>query len=92
MAEAITLIHCDHVGVAGTTDVAVKFDGQEYEARVGIAILGSTQLSDEELERLTPFDDEFYDNYASGVGATQDEAVEAMRQDMRSIADSIWAE
>ena len=38
-----------------------------------------------------PFNDLFHDNYASGIGANEDEALEAMKNDMKSLADSLWA-
>jgi hypothetical protein len=86
---------CDHIGVAGTTRVVVKQhpDGA-YEARVGVAIMGGTNMKAEDLENANPFDKPpaFYDNYASGVGDTREAAIEAMKVDMRSIADSLWAE
>lgn len=39
-----------------------------------------------------PFHDKFYDNYASGIGASEAEAIEAMKKHMISMASALWAE
>lgn len=90
-----TVIMCEHIGIAGTTRVVVKrFDDHTYEARVGIAIMGETNQPLDELQNANPFDKPpaFYDNYAKGVGRTEEEAIAAMKADMRSLADSLHDE
>jgi hypothetical protein len=95
---------CDHIGVAGTTKVHVRQVQQArptkggrptirdvFEARVGIAIMGAT-ANPETDEDSDPFSIRFRDNFARGYGTTEDEALEAMKADMRSIADTLWAE
>jgi hypothetical protein len=95
---------CDHIGVAGTTKVHVRQVQQTrptnggrptirdvFEARVGIAIMGAT-ANPETDEDSDPFSIRFRDNFARGYGTTEDEALEAMKADMRSIADTLWAE
>lgn len=87
----VQIFTCGHIGVAGTTDVHVtKISADEYQARVGIALIGSTNMSEEELEGANPFDDTFHDNYASGNGATVEAAIAAMKLDMNKISDSLW--
>lgn len=84
MSEEITRYKCDHVGVASTTDVHVKKlpDGR-FEARCGNALMGTTYDSD-------LFNELFDHNYNSGIGATEDDALEALRNDIRSLANSQW--
>lgn len=93
MTEQVTIIKCDHIGVAGTTDTHVRRnqDGT-YEARCGIAIFGSTQMDEAGFKACNydPFHEQFYDNFASGTGSTEAEAIEALKRDMRQTADSLW--
>jgi len=83
---------CQGIGAAYTTPRFLLRDADGWEARAGIAIMGSTNMKDEDLARLSPFDKEFYDNYAQGRGATPAEALKAMDADRCSIADSLFAE
>ena len=95
MPETITLYRCEHIGVAGTTDVHVKAlpDGR-FEARCGIALMGYMNMDEAGFKACNsdPFHDLFHDNYAHGIGATEAEALDAMKNDMKSLADSLWAE
>jgi hypothetical protein len=87
----IVAFHCTSIGVAGTTRVFVKEIGpMKFEARVGIAIMGSTNRNDDGLALANPFDEDFHDNYAKGEGATRELALEALKLDMKKIADDIW--
>lgn len=92
MEGHVTIHQCSHIGVAGTTAVHVKKlpDGT-YEARVGIAIMGSTNMPWDDLKDANPFDDSFQDNFALGMGKTEEEALADMKADMNKTADSIWA-
>jgi len=92
MEGYVTIHQCSHIGVAGTTAVHVKKlpDGT-YEARVGIAIMGYTNMSLDALEFANPFDDTFQDNFAQGLGTTEEAALTDLRADMNKTADSIWA-
>lgn len=85
----ITHFTCDAVGISGTTAVAIRPIPGGFEARVGIAIQGRTNLSEEALKRLTPFDAEFHDNYARGLGSTEALALAALRRDLELTADSL---
>lgn len=93
MSDSISLIACDHVGVNGTTDVAVKqITPDLYEARVGIAIMGYCDF--EWLDAhpdATPFDSDFPDNYAVGSGPTRESALIALRTSIREMSESLWA-
>lgn len=86
-----TVYQCDHIGVAGTTKLYVqKHDDGTYEARIGIAIMGTTNMEWDELKSANPFDATFRDNYAAGKGATEEGAIAALKRDMRETADSLW--
>lgn len=88
--DEYTVFNCSTIGVAGTTKVFVRKVGEQFVARVGIAILGSTNMKAAELVDANPFDDSFEDNYAEGIGATQEAALLDMKRDMGDIAESIW--
>lgn len=93
MGNDIKIFQCSHIGVSGTTDVHVrKSDTEKYEARVGIALLGSTNMDAEGFKKCNsnPFHELFNDNYAFGIGKTEAEAIEKMRLDMNDISESIW--
>lgn len=85
-------IMCSNIGVSETTSHRMKYDGEQYEVRVGIAILGMSDMNDDEMReaRFDPFHENWHDNYASGKGSTKDEAVENMHKDIKEIADSLW--
>lgn len=94
MKEEIVVHKCSHIGVAGTTPVHVKrMEDGTYVARVGIAIMGSTNMDDAGFEACgyNPFHHEFYDNFAEGRGATESDALEELKADMHQTADSLWA-
>lgn len=94
MSEKITVFQCSHIGVAGTTPVYVKrSEDGGFIARCGIAIMGSTNMDEEGFKACdyNPFHDKFYDNFAEGSGATEAEALDALKADMHQTADSLWA-
>jgi hypothetical protein len=89
----ITAFHCTMIGISGTTKVFVKESPPgEFEARVGIAILGFTNRKDDGLKDANPFDEDFRDNYSVGKGKTQEAALEDLKRDMKKTADSFWDE
>lgn len=93
MNEEVIIHQCSHIGVAGTTPVHVKRMGDgTFKARCGIAIMGSTNMTGEEFMACgyDPFHPGFRDNWAEGDGATEEEALAALRADMRQTANSIW--
>jgi hypothetical protein len=87
-----TYIACHTPGLAGTTPVRIKKTADGYEARCGIALFGSTNMTDEQFEACNsdPFHVDFRDNYCSGNGATEEEAIGALEQDFKEMHESIW--
>ena len=88
--ENCAIFNCEAIGVAGTTDVYCKFVNGRWESRVGIAILGMANMSEEELEKANPFDNNFHDNFAVGHGATREESLKDLRNSMKGTANLIW--
>lgn len=89
----IVLFACSSMGLSGTTEIHVKkLDDGTFEARMGIALFGSTNMDDKGFEACNydPFHDKFYDNYVRGKGKTQDEALDAMKEDQKQITESLW--
>lgn len=87
----IVAFHCTAIGISGTTRVFVKeISPMKYEARVGIAIMGYTNRKSAELAAASPFDEDFNDNYAKGEGPTREKAIEALKDDMKKTADTLW--
>lgn len=94
MKEVIAIYKCSNIGVSGTTDIFVKkHDEDSYEARCGIALFGATNMTDLQLDECgrNPFHENFNDNCSIGVGETEELAIKAMKQNMKEIADSLWA-
>lgn len=87
----VIIYQCSHIGVSGTTQVHVKrLQNGTYEARVGIAILGSTNMPWDDLKGANPFDDSFQDNFAVGIGDTEEAALSDLKSDMAKTADTLW--
>jgi len=59
---------------------------------MGIALFGMTNMDKAGFEAAdnNPFHKDFYDNYVSGKGATQEEAIENMKKDQSDMAESLW--
>ena len=86
-ANAVT---CRHVGVSGITDVMIKKHAEDkYEARVGVAIMGYVQDPDTVDILNDPFAHDFRENYCSGTGRTEEEAIKALERDMREMSRSL---
>lgn len=92
MSDEIQVFVDSNIGVSGTTEVHVKKTEEGYEARMGVALLGTCNMSDEDFKACgyNPFHEDFHDNYVKGLGATQELALEAMKQDLRKMSDSLW--
>ncbi len=88
--EDLTAITCQSVGVAGTTRIHFIKTGSQVVARVGIAIFGMTNQRNSPY--TNPFDPSFHDNYAEGIGPDRDGALRALKEDLKKISDSLWAE
>jgi len=95
---------CKHIGISGTTEVFARqetFTAQTqrgritydiWEARMGLAILGTCNTSDEERAACdhNPFHPNWKDNYAKGTGRTQEEAIEALKKDVEEMSNALW--
>lgn len=86
----VTAFSCSALGVAGTTQVFVRKVGENYVARVGIAILGQTNMKEGDLRGANPFDDSFYDNFAEGIGPTQEAAIDNLKKDIQKTSETLW--
>lgn len=85
---------CNNVGVSGTTPCIVRqYQEGEYVARMGFALLGTTNMTEEQFKACgyDPFHEDFRDNFVEGRGKTYEEAIEAMKQDLEQMANSLWA-
>jgi hypothetical protein len=86
--EPINVFVCRHVGVAKTTETWFQTNADGIiEARCGIALLGFSNMSEEQLKQANPFDAGFNDNYASGMGTTKDVALANLDQDLNRLAN-----
>lgn len=67
--------------------------GHEFTVRMGFAIMGHTNMTDEMLEACdnNPFHEEFYDNYTQGSGNTVEDAYLAMLLNIQQISLSLFA-
>lgn len=84
-------ITCEHIGVSGAKIHWMKSkDGKLFWCRQAIAIMGSFNMSIDEIEKISPFDPNFNDNYVEGKGKTKDEALAKMKKDAEEISDSLW--
>ena len=84
---------CENIGVSGTTPCRVRECADGYEARMGFALMGATNMDEDGFKAADydPFHEKFYDNYASGKGKTVEEAIESMKKDLKDMGDSLWA-
>lgn len=87
---------CHSIGLSGTTPVTIQHSAglgwEQFEARMGIAIFGTSNLDEEGFEaaQYNPFHDLFHDNYVHGFGTTAEAAIEAMKRDHHEIHESLW--
>lgn len=88
MSEHVKCIQCQTVGISGITDIHIQKVGDNYEARVGIAILG--ECLDEDSKDRSPFDPNFHDNYANGTGKTEEEALENLKKDIFKTQEGLF--
>ena len=81
------------LGVSGTTECFVKkINSNEYEARMGIALLGSTNMNEEQFKECNydPFHPNFRDNYVVGISNTEEQAIEKMKEDLDKTSEMLW--
>lgn len=88
--DDITSFTCESVGVAGTTRIVLKPVGDEWIARVGVAIMGCTNRPIDELANADPFDPDFRDNFAQGRGKTKEEALQALRTAIADLSKGLF--
>ena len=94
MVEEYSAFTCSNIGLSGTTAVLVKKHKNGcFEARMGIALLGSANMTEDQMKeaRFNPFNESWFDNYVSGKGETEEDAIEALKEDMKEMTDSLWA-
>jgi len=94
MDNPIQIIQCSTIGVSGTTPVHVReISPGLFEARMGGSMMGHCNMREEEFVACdyNPFHPDWRDNYFSGKGSTAELAVEAMKADMKSLSDLLWA-
>lgn len=93
MTDETKVFQCETMGISGTTPVHVKQNDQgAFVARVGIALLGSTQMDQAGFEACghNPFHPEFYDNWVEGFGASEAEAINNLKTNMKATAECLW--
>lgn len=93
----MTAFVTDAVGISGTTKVYVrkhpfKDTPRMFEARVGFALMGSTNMTEAEFKACgyNPFHSKFNDNYAIGWGATEDEAIADLRRELSEMSNHLF--
>lgn len=86
----ITAFTCSAMGVAPTTKAYVRRTETGFEARMGVSVMGTANMILERLERMTPFDPKFHDNWVSGGGATEGEALAKMKDDMEALSRTLF--
>lgn len=87
---------CHSIGLSGTTPLTVLHSAglgwEQFEARMGVAIFGSTNLDEEGFEaaQYNPFHPLFHDNFTQGIGRSQQEAIDALKKDHHDMHESLW--
>lgn len=90
--QSCVAIVTSNIGVSGAKTYSKKLPDGNVEVRMAISFFGNFNMSEQELERIdyNPFHPDFNDNYAKGVGETEEEALKEMQKDISDIADSLW--
>jgi hypothetical protein len=88
------IVHEDkNIGVSATTAVVYcQHSPESWEARQAVALLGSSNMNDEEIKACgnNPFHPDFHDNYVHGFGPTMEAALAAMQLDAAKMSESLW--
>ena len=93
MTEEKIIYQCSNIGIAGTTPVhVIRHENGTFEARCGFALMGATNMSEDEFAACdhNPFHEKFYDNYSTGKGNDEAEALAKLKSNMKATADSLW--
>lgn len=90
MAE-LTTFKCRSPGLVGF-EVFIEKTNDGYEARQAVALFGSFQMKEGDLEKINynPFHKDFYDNYVIGEGSSEEEAIEELKVDYKELYESLW--
>lgn len=85
-------IHIDqHIGVSHDRVYWMRSaDGKMHWCRTPIAIMGSFNTSDKYRSQHSPFEPHYEENYVEGKGKTKEEAFERMKQELKTMSDSLW--
>jgi len=86
------IIECKNIGVSLTTKIHVKEVDGGFQARCGFSLMGTTYMTDEQFKECeyNPLNHDFHDNFTIGEGKTKDEAILAIKKNLKYIADSLW--
>lgn len=78
---------------SGTTKIHIRFQDGQYEARVGFAVMGHTNMDEWEYQACgcNPFHPDFNDNYASGVAPTRRKALYLLVCEMKDNSESFFS-
>ena len=81
------------VGVSGTTRIIVRPVAGKFEARMGVAILGSVDMTEQQMKDCdrNPFSEKFHGNFAQGFGDSSEEAIAELRDDVQRLAVWLWS-
>lgn len=85
MGEEI-IYKCSAIGVAGNTPVYLRKRDGKVEVRQGVSIMGI-----DNGVQGNPFDPDYFDNYATGIGDTEEQALQDLQANKKAISDSLWA-
>lgn len=85
-------IHSDsNIGISGAKIHWMRSkDGKEFWCRQAIAIMGSFNMPIGYIEKTSPFDPLFSDNYIEGRGKTKEEAFNKMNKELTQISESLF--
>lgn len=90
-----TTFLCSALGVSGTTKVFVRETVDDnnvplFAARMGIALFGVTNRKDAALSEANPFDPDFNDNFAEGIGNTEAQALADLKKDVDDLSKMLF--
>lgn len=90
--DEIQYFICHSPGLAGTTPITIKQSSDGFEARMGFALFGATNMDEDGFRaaKYNPFHELFHDNFATGNGATQEEAIANLKAEVTEIHNSLW--
>lgn len=91
MKRILTAFECHNIGVQVAGPVHVRQFGPLWIVRAVIAVLGTTNMPDEYIQKTSPFSPWFLDNYAQGFGLTEEKAIEDLKRDIKEFTDGVWA-